>query len=97
MLRDCREAMEIVERGGELTLEQRARNRRDIAYVAQQCTSALDRLFAAAGARSIYLDSDAQRLLRDVHAVGQHMALNWDVAGSNYTRVMCGLPSGLDL
>ena len=97
MLRDCREAMEIVGRGGQLTVEQRARNRRDIAYVAQQCTRALDRLFAAAGARSIYLDSDAQRLLRDVHAVGQHMALNWDVAGSNYTRVMCGLPSALDL
>ena len=36
-----------------------------------------DRLFAAAGARSIYLDGEAQRLLRDVHAAGQHMAL-WD-------------------
>src|SRR5262245_27737694 len=32
MLRDCREAMEIVGRGGQLTIEQRARNRRDIAY-----------------------------------------------------------------
>jgi 3-hydroxy-9,10-secoandrosta-1,3,5(10)-triene-9,17-dione monooxygenase len=97
MLRDCREAMEIVQRGGHLSMEERARNRRDIAYVARQCTRALDRLFAAAGARSIFLDSEAQRLLRDIHAAGQHMALNWDVAGSNYARVMCGLPSGLEL
>jgi 3-hydroxy-9,10-secoandrosta-1,3,5(10)-triene-9,17-dione monooxygenase len=97
MLRDCREAMEIVERGGQFTIEQRARNRRDIAFVARQSTRALDRLFAASGARSVFLEGEAQRLLRDIHAAGQHMALNWDVAGSNYTRVMSGLPSGLEL
>jgi hypothetical protein len=43
------------------------------------------------------LGSEAQRLLRDVHAAGQHMALNWDVAGSTYGRVMAGVPPGLDL
>ena len=62
-----------------------------------QCTRALDRLFAAAGSRSIHLDGEAQRLLRDVHAVGQHMALNWDVQGSTYGRVMAGLPPGMEL
>jgi 3-hydroxy-9,10-secoandrosta-1,3,5(10)-triene-9,17-dione monooxygenase len=97
MLRDCREAMEIVQQGRELSLEQRACNRRDIAWVARQCTRALDRLFAAAGARSIFLEGEAQRLLRDMHAAGQHMALNWDVAGANYARVMSGLPPGQEL
>jgi 3-hydroxy-9,10-secoandrosta-1,3,5(10)-triene-9,17-dione monooxygenase len=97
MLRDCREAMEITQQGGKLTIEQRARNRRDIAYVAAQCTRALDRLFSAAGARSIYLDGEAQRLLRDIHAAGQHMALNWDVWGTSYGRVMCGLPAEREL
>src|SRR4029453_1478579 len=75
MLRDCREAMETVQRGERLSIEQRARNRRDIAYVAYQCTRALDRLFASAGGTNIYLDSEAQRLLRDIHAAGQHIAL----------------------
>jgi 3-hydroxy-9,10-secoandrosta-1,3,5(10)-triene-9,17-dione monooxygenase len=97
MLRDCREAMESVRQGRPMSIEERARNRRDIAYVASQCTRALDRVFAAAGARSIFLESEAQRLLRDVHAAGQHMALSWDVAGSIYGRVACGLPTGLDL
>lgn len=97
MLRDCREAMEIVQRGEQLSIEQRARNRRDIAYVASQCTRALDRLFASSGGRNIFLDSEAQRLLRDIHAAGQHMALSWDVAGSTYGRVMFGLPPGQDL
>jgi 3-hydroxy-9,10-secoandrosta-1,3,5(10)-triene-9,17-dione monooxygenase len=97
MLRDCRESMEIVRRGERLSIEQRARNRRDIAYVAYQCTRALDRLFASAGAGSIFLDSEAQRLLRDIHAAGQHIALSWDVAGSTYGRVAFGLPPGGDL
>ena len=97
MLRDCREAMEIVQRGQQLSIEQRARNRRDIAYVAYLCTRALDRLFASAGGSNIYLDSEAQRLLRDIHAAGQHIALSWDVAGSTYGRVMFGLPPGQDL
>ncbi len=97
MLRDCREAMEIVQRGQRLSIEQRARNRRDIAYVAYLCTRALDRLFASSGGRNIYLDSEAQRLLRDIHTAGQHIALSWDVAGSTYGRVMFGLPPGQDL
>jgi alkylation response protein AidB-like acyl-CoA dehydrogenase len=97
MLRDCRDAMETVQRGERLSIEQRARNRRDIAYVASQCTQALDRLFASAGARNIFLDSEGQRLLRDIHAAGQHMALSWDVAGSTYGRVMFGLPPGQEI
>jgi alkylation response protein AidB-like acyl-CoA dehydrogenase len=97
MLRDCREAMELVEAGAQMSIEQRARNRRDIAWIARQCTRAVDRLFAAAGAHSIYLDGEAQRVLRDVHAAGQHMALNWDVHASTYGRVMAGLPPGMEL
>jgi 3-hydroxy-9,10-secoandrosta-1,3,5(10)-triene-9,17-dione monooxygenase len=97
MLRDCREAMECVERGGRLSIEQRARNRRDIAYVGAQCIRALDRLFASAGAGSVYLDHEAQRLLRDIHAAGQHIALSWDVAGSTYGRAVFGLPVAQDV
>jgi 3-hydroxy-9,10-secoandrosta-1,3,5(10)-triene-9,17-dione monooxygenase len=97
MLRDCREAMESVRRGRAMSVEERARNRRDIAFVATQCTRALDRLYAAGGARSVFLENELQRLLRDVHAAGQHMALSWDVAGSVYGRVACGLQPGLDL
>lgn len=97
MLRDCREAMALVRQGREMSVEERARNRRDIAWVASQCTRALDRLFAAAGGRNIFLDTEAQRLLRDIHTAGQHIALNWDVAASNYGRVVSGLPPGQEI
>lgn len=97
MLRDCRDAMETVRHDRPMSIEERARNRRDIGYVAAQCTRAIDRLYAAAGGRSIFLHDEMQRLLRDVHAAGQHMALSWDVAGTIYGRVACGLPPGMDL
>ena len=97
MLRDCHEAMETINRGGQLTIEQRARNRRDIAFVAYQCTQAVDRVFASAGGSNIYLASEAQRLLRDIHAAGQHISLSWDVAATTYGRVAFGLPPGQEL
>jgi alkylation response protein AidB-like acyl-CoA dehydrogenase len=97
MQKDCREAMEIINGGGRLTIEQRARNRRDIAYVAYQCTQAVDRLFAAAGGSNIYLHSDAQRLLRDIHTAGQHISFGWDLAATTYGRVVFGLPPGQDV
>jgi len=68
-----------------------------MACVAYRCTRALDRLFASAGGRNIYLDSEAQRLLGDIHVAGQHISLSWDVVGSTYGRVMFGLPPGQDL
>jgi len=86
--------MEIVRRGERLSIEPRARNRRDIAYVAHQWPRAVDRLFALAGGKNVYLDSEFQRLLSDVHMAGQHISLSWDVAGTIYGRVMFGLPPG---
>jgi alkylation response protein AidB-like acyl-CoA dehydrogenase len=94
MLQDCREAMETLRRGVKLTLEQRARNRRDIAYIAYLCTRAVDRLFASAGGSAIYLSADAQRQFRDIHAAGGHISLSWDVSGTNYGKVIFGVAPG---
>jgi len=57
----------------------------------------VDRLFASAGGSNIYLHSEAQRLLRDIHAAGQHISLSWDVAATTYGRVVFGLPPGQDV
>ncbi|NNE86299.1 MAG: flavin-dependent monooxygenase [Alphaproteobacteria bacterium] len=91
MLRDCREAMAAMRAGRELTVQERARGRRDQAYLVTLCRRAIDRLFTAAGANSIFLDNEMQRKFRDIHAIGGHVALNWDVAGTTYGRVAFGL------
>ena len=91
MLRDCREAMAAMHAGRPLTIEERARGRRDQAYMVTLCRRAVDRLFTAAGGAGIFLDNEMQRKFRDIHAISGHIALNWDVAGITYGRVAFGL------
>lgn len=91
MMRDTRAAMDAMRAGRELTLNERARARRDHAYVVRLCRQAVDRLFNAVGGQGIFLDNVAQRKFRDIHAMSGHLALNWDIAGTTYGRVTLGL------
>ena len=91
MLRDCRESMAAMREGRTLTMLERARGRRDQAYMVALCRRAVDRLFTAAGGGGIFLDNEMQRKFRDMHAISGHMALNWDIAGTTFGRVAFGL------
>lgn len=91
MLRDCREAMAAMREGRAMTMAERARGRRDQAYMVMLCRRAVDRLFTAAGGGGIFLDNEMQRKFRDIHAISGHLALNWDVAGTTFGRVAFGL------
>jgi 3-hydroxy-9,10-secoandrosta-1,3,5(10)-triene-9,17-dione monooxygenase len=71
----------------------KTRLRRDGAFAVNQCTEAVSLLFAASGARSLFISCALQRQFRDAHAVNSHLAFNFDAAGTNYGRVALGLPS----
>jgi 3-hydroxy-9,10-secoandrosta-1,3,5(10)-triene-9,17-dione monooxygenase len=92
VLRDCDEATRITEAGIVPSLEERARYRRDGAFAATLCTSAVDLLFTATGGGAIYARNPIQRAFRDVHAANAHYMLGWDVNGAVYGRVALGLP-----
>ncbi len=87
MMRDTGDAMTAMHDKRELTLAERARNRRDHAYIVRLCREAVGRLFGAVGGQGIFLGHDAQRKFRDIHAMSGHLALNWDIAGTTYGRV----------
>ncbi len=91
MLRDCREAMAMMREGRAMSMTERARGRRDQAYMVTPCRRAVDRLFTAAGGGGNFLDNEMQRKFRDIHAISGHIALNWDVAGTTFGRVAFGL------
>ena len=88
------ETMESMYRDGKLSLEQRARNRRDMAYTVTLCSRAADRLFTGTGGAGLYAGNPMQRMFRDVRAVGAHYINSWDIAGTTYGRVTLGLPPG---
>ena len=89
--RDTSEAMAAMRAGEDLSLATRARNRRDQAYLSKLCRQAIDRLFGASGAHNIFSDNVSQRKLRDMRAASNHIAANWDVAGTTFGRVSFGL------
>jgi len=87
---DVREMLDKAARGDAFTEMDRARYRRDKAFVAKLCVQAVNRLFEASGARGV-LDSDPlQRFHRDAHGASHHVALTWDVVAEEYGRLLRG-------
>jgi len=73
------------------TLRDRARIRRNQAYVAKLSVSAVDRLFDASGGHALFDDNPMQRFHRDVHAASHHFGLAWDIPAEEYGRMRLGL------
>lgn len=70
---------------------ERGRNRRDMAFTARLCKSAVDRLHDMAGASAIFDNHVAQRKFCDLQAASRHIALSWDLAGTTCGEIMFGL------
>lgn len=69
----------------------RARYRRNHAYVTRLAVAAVNRLFDAAGAHGLLDPSPLARMHRDVNAGSHQMALTWDDYAELYGRVRLGL------
>jgi alkylation response protein AidB-like acyl-CoA dehydrogenase len=89
--RNCLDNAAEMRRDGALTLEARARNRRDQSFAAKLCLAAVDRLHAASGAHGLYESNRVGQAFRDVHAAAAHMALNWEMAAKPYGQMRLGL------
>jgi 3-hydroxy-9,10-secoandrosta-1,3,5(10)-triene-9,17-dione monooxygenase len=93
MRTNCITAMADARRDHVPHISGKTRLRRDGAFAVNLCTEAVSLLFAASGARSLFISGALQRQFRDAHAVNSHLAFNFDAAGTNYGRVALGLPS----
>jgi 3-hydroxy-9,10-secoandrosta-1,3,5(10)-triene-9,17-dione monooxygenase len=88
---DVREMLEKAARDEPLTERDRARYRRDKAFVSKLCVQAVNRLFEASGARAVLESEPIQRFHRDVHGASHHAALSWDVWAEQFGRQALGL------
>lgn len=87
---NCAEAMALTVAGRIPEMTDKVRYRRDGAFTVQQCTKAVDIMFAASGGGGIYNRNPVQRRFRDAHAINAHLAFNFDMAGTAYGRVALG-------
>jgi alkylation response protein AidB-like acyl-CoA dehydrogenase len=72
------------------SLLERARYRRDHAFIARLCVAATNTVFEAGGGHALYDESFLQRAHRDVHAGSHQIALLWDTCAELYGRVRVG-------
>lgn len=94
LLDNLRETHELLLDAETIPQEVMARNRRDMAYAPILAKRAIDRIFYASGATSIYLDNSMQRYFRDVNSGAQQIFLDWDTNGTVYGKVAVGVDPG---
>jgi 3-hydroxy-9,10-secoandrosta-1,3,5(10)-triene-9,17-dione monooxygenase len=70
-----------------------SKSTRDTSYAVKLCVQAVNRLADAVGAHGMLADTPIQRALRDVHAIANHAANSFDMAGAGYARYALGLPA----
>jgi 3-hydroxy-9,10-secoandrosta-1,3,5(10)-triene-9,17-dione monooxygenase len=75
-----------------MTLETRTLLRRDFTYAMRMLVEAMEALLRISGSSGLLDDNPVQRCWRDVHAIGSHVVMNWDVPAENYGRMQFGLP-----
>ena len=90
--RDVREILRQAEAGEGFTTLERARFRRDKAFVTQLCLQAVNRLFDLSGGHALFDSVPLQRFHRDAQAVAHRDGLIMDLGGQQYGRVALGLP-----
>ena len=91
IMRDTSSAMGAMRDGRALTIQEKARNRRDQAYADRLCKSAAGKLHGLAGAGAIFHGHAIERKFRDVHAVVNHVIQSWEIAGTTYGEMAFGL------
>jgi len=74
-----------------MTLETRVLLRRDFCYAMKLLVEATESLVRISGSSGLLDDNPVQRAWRDVHAIGSHVVMNWDVPAENYGRMQFGL------
>ena len=87
---DCIEGQQLIERGGEHSLELRLRHKRNCAYVAHLATEAVDTLYALAGANGLYTRGPMERIFRDQHAAAGHINFSMDAQASAWGLAALG-------
>lgn len=91
MRHDLTQLLEWAASGYQITMLDRARYRRDHAYISTLCVRATNRVFEAAGGHALFDASPLQRAFRDVNAGSHQIALGWDTYAEQYGRLRLGM------
>jgi alkylation response protein AidB-like acyl-CoA dehydrogenase len=85
-----RRTMDKIFAGEPISLEDRARNRRDQGYAVMQARLAAEKLFTAQAGRGIYEGNRVQRAYADLQALQGHIVAGWEMPAYSYGQIVLG-------
>jgi alkylation response protein AidB-like acyl-CoA dehydrogenase len=88
--RSFRETIDKILAGEPISIEHRARSRRDQGFSVMLARQAAEKLFTATAGRGLYEGSHIQRAYADVHAVSGHIVAGWEMPAYSYGQVVLG-------
>jgi alkylation response protein AidB-like acyl-CoA dehydrogenase len=88
--RSFRETIDKIMAGEPMSLEHRARSRRDQGFSVLMAKQAAEKLFTATAGRGLYEGSRVQRAYADLHALQGHIVAGWEMPAYSYGAVMLG-------
>lgn len=91
LMRNLDDMMATAEGGGRISMDQRARARRDQVLGTNRAIAALDQLFDRAGAAAIHARNPMQRIWRDAHAARHHTINTGERSLFSFAYVAMGL------
>jgi 3-hydroxy-9,10-secoandrosta-1,3,5(10)-triene-9,17-dione monooxygenase len=75
------------------TTDEMVESRFAISYAVERCRTAVERLYAAAGANAAYETSPLETLFRDMSVATHHGTIDYDVNAEQLGRIRLGLPA----
>ena len=88
--RSFRETIDKILAGEPVSLEHRARSRRDQGFSIKMAREAAEKLFSATAGRGLYEGSRVQRAYADLQALQGHIVAGWEMPAYSYGAVMLG-------
>ena len=91
MKHDVDEMFQMAREDLEFSQLDRARYRRDKAFIAQLCLRSVNSIFELSGAHALFSSTNLQRIHRDAQAMTRRDGLIMDLGGHQYGRIALGL------
>jgi len=94
---DCKKMSEIINKKQKMSTEQKLKNKRNQVLAVQFLKQAIDLLIGATGTKGLLKNNTIQLAARNIHAIGTHITLNYDIVMPTYGRHVLGLDAGVPI
>ena len=94
---DCKKMSEIINKKQRMSTEQKLKNKRNQVLAVQFLKQAIDLLIGATGTKGLLKNNTIQLAARNIHAIGTHITLNYDIVMPTYGRHVLGLDAGVPI